>query len=316
MKNYHTKSPVLLLVFNRPDLSDQVFARIREARPHLLYIAADGPRKDKPLEKDLCDKARKVSSKVDWKCEVKTLFRTENLGCKEAVSSAIDWFFDHEDEGIILEDDCLPAPSFFSFCDELLEKYREDSRVRHITGSNLQLGKKWGDGSIFFSNNTGVWGWATWRRAWKDYDKDLKNYSEQDIRTQFTKIFDDRFIVDSWVDTFNALKSGKIDTWDFQLTIINYLHYGLSINPNVSLIKNIGYRPDATHTHTDQNIYENVPLEDIYEIIYPKFILPEKQADYDIFKREFSLEERWRKHNLLRRKFKRWLKSKFLTTSQ
>ncbi|MES2828550.1 MAG: nucleotide-diphospho-sugar transferase [Bacteroidota bacterium] len=311
MKNYHTKSPVLLLIFNRPDLSDQVFQRIRDSRPAKLYLAADGPRNDKPGEEVLCDEARQLLNKVDWPCTVKTLFRTTNLGCKEAVSSAIDWFFENEEEGIILEDDCFPAPSFFSYCDELLEKFRYDTRIRHITGSNLQLGTKWGDGSIFFSSSTGVWGWASWRRVWKDYDKDLKNYNKEEIRVQFSKIFNDRFIVDSWVDTFNALKAGKIDTWDFQLTIINYLHYGLSINPNVSLIKNIGYRSDATHTHTDQNIYDNIELEDMHHIIYPKFILPEKQADYDILNREFSLELRWKKHNLLRRRFKRWLKSKF-----
>ncbi|RZK63985.1 MAG: nucleotide-diphospho-sugar transferase [Pedobacter sp.] len=308
MSNYQTKSPVLLLIFNRPDLSNYVFEQIRAARPPKLYIAADGPRAIKENEKELCEKARQVVDKVDWACELKTLFRTENMGCKEAVSSAIDWFFKNEEEGIILEDDCFPASSFFSYCDELLEKYRHDTRIRHIGGSNLQLGTKWGDGSIFFSNSTAVWGWASWRRVWRDYDKNLTAYNEHEIRAQFSKIFNDRFVIDSWVDTFNALKANKIDTWDFQLTIINYLHYGLSINPNVSLIKNIGYRPDATHTHTDQNIYENIPLEEMHKIVYPKFMLPEKQADYDILKREFSLEERWRKHNLLRRRFKRWLK--------
>jgi hypothetical protein len=145
-----TKSAVLFIVFNRPETTKQVFARIKKAKPSRLYIAGDGPRFDKPEEKKLCDGVRSVVNEIDWVCEVKTLFQDVNLGCKEAVSSAISWFFDNEEEGIILEDDCLPAESFFNFCDTLLEKYRYDNRIRHIAGCNFQQGKRWGPGATIF----------------------------------------------------------------------------------------------------------------------------------------------------------------------
>ena len=164
---YQTKSAVLFVVFNRPDTTKRVFEAIRLAKPKRLYITTDGPRPNMPDDVQLCKQTREIVSVVDWDCEVKTLFREENAGCKNGVSAAINWFFDHEEEGIILEDDCLPANSFFKFCDTLLEKYRYDTRVRHITGCNLQFGKKWGDASYYFSNLTNGWGWASWRRAWR-----------------------------------------------------------------------------------------------------------------------------------------------------
>ena len=163
MSEYIAQSPVLFLVFNRPDTTLRVFSEIRKAQPKKLYIAADGPRAERPNEDLLCQQTLDIFKKIDWPCEIQTLFRKENLGCKEAVSSAITWFFEREEEGIILEDDCLPAPSFFRYCDTLLEKYRFDTRIRHIAGVNHHSGKRWGDASIFFANHTHVWGWASWR---------------------------------------------------------------------------------------------------------------------------------------------------------
>jgi len=302
------KSPVLFIIFNRPDTTKRVFDQIRKAKPPRLYVAADGARPNKPGEEDMCAVTRAIINDIDWACELKTLFRDENLGCKEAVSSAIDWFFANEEEGIILEDDCLPADSFFNFCDTLLEKYRYDTRVRHITGCNLQLGKKWGSGSYYFSNRTHVWGWAGWRRAWKDYDKDLKKYESADVAEKLKNIYQDPFVVSTLKTIFDEVKAGKIDTWDYQLDFANYFNNGLTIIPNENLISNIGFGAGATHTMDKTSIYANLPLGRIDEIIDPVYAIPEKEADMVVLTRDFDIVEKRRKHNKLSRKIKRFFK--------
>ncbi|WEK19180.1 MAG: nucleotide-diphospho-sugar transferase [Candidatus Pedobacter colombiensis] len=311
MENYQVKSPVLFLIFNRPDTTERVFEQIRIARPAKLYIAADGPRLGKEGEDKLCRDTLSIVDKVDWDCEVRTRFQKSNLGCKNAISSAIDWFFENEEEGIILEDDCLPANSFFYYCDTLLEKYRLDTRIRHIAGCNLHRTETWGTASTYFANQTHVWGWASWRRVWKDYDKELTAYHEDEIRHQLSNIFNDSFVLDTWVNIFKDVKAGKIDTWDYQLAFINYFNNSLSINPNVNLISNIGFGEAATHTFDPNHTYSNIPLGEISEITFPKYTLPEKAADYAMFVRDFNLKERWRKHNKLKYKIKRWFKKKF-----
>lgn len=303
-----TRSPVLFIIFNRPDTTLRVFNEIRKARPSRLYIAADGPRPGNTTDTQLTAETRRITAMVDWDCDVKTLFREQNLGCKEAVSSAIGWFFTQEEEGIILEDDCLPSPSFFTFCDTLLEKYRYDQRIRHIAGANLQLGQRWGAASYYFSSSTNVWGWASWRRVWKDYDKDLRNRHEEDVKHQLNNVFADEFLANRWLEIFKQLKENKIDTWDYQLSLTNYFYNGLSVNPNVNLIQNIGFRADATHTPDPNATYANLPLQEITEITHPDYFIPEKNADFFTFNKEFHLEENRKKHYSLRRRFKRWLR--------
>ena len=316
MKTYAAKSPILLLIFNRPDTTKAVFEEIRNSKPAKLYLAADGPRQNREGEYDLCQQTIAVVSNIDWDCEVKTLYRKQNLGCKEAVSSAITWFFDQEEEGIILEDDCLPAKGFFKYCDTLLEKYRFDTRIRHVAGCNLHFGAKWGDASVFFSKRTEVWGWASWRRVWKDYDKELSSHTAEEMRAQFSKIFSDPFIVDSWVDAFNGVKKGEIDTWDYQLAILNYLNNGISVCPNVSLITNIGFRADATHSTNPNDRSANILLGEIDEITFPKDVLPDTAADYSLAKHEYKLDERWEKYNHPKNRFKRWIKCTFKPNSK
>lgn len=309
--SYKTKSAVLFIVFNRPDTTGRVFEQIRAAQPSRLYIAADGPRVQKAGENILCEQTRAVAAKVDWPCEVKTLFREDNLGCKNAVSSAIDWFFDNEEEGIILEDDCLPNPDFFRFCDAMLDKYRDNSRIRHIGGANLQHGKKWGDASYYYSNMTHVWGWAGWRRVWKDYDKNLSFYHPDDARTKLQAIFNDRFAVDTWIEIFTKVKAGEIDTWDYQLGYLNFYNNGLSVIPNVNLISNIGFGANSTHTSDVDNPNANIPLQELGEITHPLDMIPQKQADYYTLNLDFNLDYRWRRYNKPKRKLKRWLKNIF-----
>ncbi|SHG97621.1 nucleotide-diphospho-sugar transferase [Flavobacterium johnsoniae] len=306
MNNYKTKSPVLFLIFNRPDVTEQVFEQIKKMQPEKLYVAADGPRKDKSNEEELCSETRSIINKIDWNCEVKTLFREENLGCKYAVSSAINWFFENEEEGIILEDDCLPSDDFFIFCDAMLEKYRYDTRIRHIGGSNLQMGQKHGEDSYYFSNLTHVWGWASWRRAWKDYDVELSKYKDIDAESSFKLIFSDPIIVDSWKYIFNKMLRNGIDTWDYQWTITNFFNNSLSIIPNVNLISNIGFGVNATHTMDVNDTFSNLKTEKLGEITHPILVLASKNADFFTLSREFNVERKRRKNKW--RKLKFWKK--------
>jgi hypothetical protein len=309
---YFTRSAVLFLIFNRPDTTQEVFERIQQAKPSKLYIAADGPRANRPADIELCSKARAIVNQVDWECELKTNFRDENAGCKHGVSAAIAWFFEHEDEGIVLEDDCLPAGSFFYFCDVMLEKYRTDDRIRHVTGCNLQFGKKWGDASYYFSNRTHVWGWASWKRVWNDYDLNLNKYDVAAVRGQMKNIYDDDFVAEAWTNIFADVKAGKINSWAYPLDFCNFFNNGLVIIPNQNLITNIGFSSSsATNTMDEANAYANIPLAEIDEIIHPVFFVPQKQADLSIIKPEFGIDQKWRKYNAWNRKLRRWLRSKF-----
>lgn len=311
---YQTQSAVLFIIFNRLDTTLKVLEQIRQARPRQLYITADGPRATKPGEDVRCNETKAaVLAGIDWDCEVKTLFREQNLGPKEAISSAISWFFEHEPEGIILEHDCLPVNSFFRFCDVLLEKYRSDSRIWLISGSNLS-GKKWGNASYYFSNLTHGWGWATWRRSWQQYDKDLMQYTEEGANHHLHNIFDDPMIIDCWFQLFRDTKAGKINTWDYQATFAHFFNHCINIVPNNNLVSNIGFGEGAENTLDDKSPFANVPLEEITEIEHPVFIVPEKQADMIVIKEKFQIDKRLeylRKHNSNRRRFKRWLKQLF-----
>ncbi|WP_069660423.1 nucleotide-diphospho-sugar transferase [Arcticibacter eurypsychrophilus] len=293
MTPYTTTSAVLFILFKRPDTTIRVFEKIREARPSKLYLAADGPHVDNVSEIQLCKETREIIGKIDWPCQIKILFREENLGCKYAVSSSLDWFFKNEEEGIILEDDCLPSNDFFRFCDQLLFKYRNDTRVRMISGDNFQFGRKWGNASYYFSNNIHVWGWASWRRAWQDYDVELCGFKEDEIEEQLGKIFNEPLLIESWKNIFVSLKRKEIDTWDYQLGLINFFNNGLCIIPNVNLISNIGFRSDATHTVSDNDLNANIPVEPLAaELIHPVYILPEKGADLFTWYSDFNIEER------------------------
>lgn len=243
------KVPILFLVFNRPQTTIKVFEKIREIKPSFLYVAADGPRKDKPREKEICEQVRNiVLSNVDWECDVKTLFREENLGCGEAVSGAIDWFFKNVEEGIILEDDCLPNKSFFKYCEVMLNRYSNDNKVMHISGNNFQFGTKRGNGNYYYSILVHIWGWASWRRAWQYYQFDLRKarpISNESYNLAFnqnklyTKYYDDLFL---------NLRQHPIDSWDYQWQNAIIGTNGLAICPNVNLVQNIGFGKDATHT--------------------------------------------------------------------
>lgn len=251
------RSPVLFIIFNRPETTARVLAAIRQARPPRLYIAADGPRPDREGEEDHCREARNVAMAVDWPCEVKTLFRARNLGCRHAVFSAITWFFKHEPEGIILEDDVVPHPDFFPFCDTLLEHYRDTPEVMQITGNNFQLGVRRGEASYYFSRFGHIWGWASWARAWNLCDLSMPGYREF-MREEFLKrdkplgrneIFGSSGLppaaAEHFTSVFRKIDRGVLDSWAYSWQYCLFRHNGLTATPNHALAENIGFSGGA-----------------------------------------------------------------------
>ena len=241
-------TPVLFLIFNRPETTRRVFDSIKRVRPKYLYIAADGPRPQKEGESGICISLRKlVLSEIDWPCEVQTLFREQNLGCKIAVSSAIDWFFKNEEQGIILEDDCLPDETFFTFCSELLEKYCFDDTVFMIGGTNFLPQSLITKDSYYFSYLPHIWGWATWRRAWNKFDVSMNDFAEFKNNKIINNIWTSKKVQRYWLNIFNDTSDGKIDTWDYQWNYAMWKNYAKSITPNVNLISNLGFG-SGSHT--------------------------------------------------------------------
>jgi hypothetical protein len=283
------KTPVLFLVFNRPDTTKQVFEAIRKAKPPRLYIAADGPRNTKEGEAERVQEVRSIATNVDWECEVKTLFRDENLGCKYAVSGAITWFFEQEEQGIILEDDCLPSQSFFWFCEELLDRYKDDLRIWHISGNNFQNGIKRGQSSYYFSKFNHIWGWATWANRWSDYDVEIKSYdtfvSNNIINNLFELDQDKKY----WSFIFEKVFKGEIDTWDYQWTYTVWINSGLSILPNENLVSNIGFGSNATHTKDIESQHSGMPGLDLnFPLKHPFFVVKDMAADKHTAFRNFT----------------------------
>lgn len=248
----------------------RILESIRNQRPAQLFIAADGPRHLKPGEDALCRETRDtVMNRIDWPCEVRTLFREQNMGCARAVSSAINWFFSQVEEGIILEDDCLPDPTFYDFCTTLLERYRNNDRVMHIGGSNYQAGIARGNASYYYSRYAHIWGWATWRRAWQYYDFSLQRYrhsSTEDLPPQFARELD-------------AFFEEKVDTWDTQWFLTVLFNKGLSVTPNTNIIRNIGYGKEATHTRNEPNWFKKMVYGSIPHITHPAMLAPDSEAD-------------------------------------
>lgn len=291
--NSLTKTPplntaLLFIVFNRPNTTAVVFNEIRKARPTRLYIASDGPRAHYLDELQKINHVRKIVKNIDWKCEVKTLFSEKNLGCKVACSRAIEWFFEKEEEGIILEDDCLPHPDFFYFCEILLNHYKFEKKIFQITGCNFQNNIKRGKASYYFSNYNHIWGWATWKRAWKYYDKEMKFWPEWKESDHWKKRFSDRVERNFWENNFEASFKNQIDTWCYPWQSSVWKEGGLTVTPNVNLISNIGFSVDATHTTNSKDINSNIPTKPIGKIIYTNVFEVNKKADLYTFNNHYE----------------------------
>lgn len=287
------QTPVLFLVFNRPETTARVFEAIRQAKPPRLYVAADGPREGREGEAERVAKAREIATAVNWPCEVKVLFREENLGCKYAVSGGISWFFEHEEQGIILEDDCLAQPDFFRLCDTLLERYAEDERVAVVTGNNFQNGRRRGEASYYFSKYNHCWGWATWRRAWKQYQGDLPFWPEWSASDAWPQHTSDKVERRYWEGIFKRVRAGQIDSWAYPWTGSVWYHGGLTATPNVNLVSNIGFGPDSTHTASADSHHAAMATGALGDLIHPETIAQDQAADRYAFDHTFG--GRWQR---------------------
>jgi hypothetical protein len=246
-------TPVALLIFNRPECTERVFEAIRQAKPSQLLAIADGPRPDRPEDIAKCAAARAIIDRVDWDCEVLKNYADTNLGCGVRPATGISWVFDRVETAIILEDDCIPHPDFFQYCDELLTRYRDDERVMHISGNNFWASKYQYEDSYLFSRYTLSWGWATWRRAWQHYDFDMKIWLQMTPDRQHQLLQDllgDEHAVKTWTRIFHDASSRDLGCWDYQWTLACWLQGGLGIVPQVNLVTNIGFDADATHTRS------------------------------------------------------------------
>lgn len=287
------KAPVLFLVFNRPEPTRQVFKAIHSYRPTHLYVAADGPRPEKPGEERLCADVRSVVEAVDWECHVQTLFRDENLGCGAAVKGAISWFFECEERGIILEDDCLPDATFFPFCAEMLERFQDEPKVGSISGDNFLPSALRFDRPYGFSKYVQIWGWASWRRFWRHYDFELGG-EEAEWEAIIRRVNPMQNQAKYWLQIFQALRSGLIDTWDYQVMFSAWKADVVHIFPSRNLISNLGYGADATHTNF-QSPLAGLCAESIenYEITLPIEVDPQIDEATFYFRFLESLSNVW-----------------------
>lgn len=269
-----TTVPVLLIIFNRPDKVRQLITALETVKPTKIYIAGDGPRASVTNDIEKCTLARQVATAIPWPCEVKTRFSDTNFGCRYGVTDAIDWFFENEEAGIILEDDCIPHPTFFSFCQNLLSKYENEEKIMHISGNNFQDGTLRGDGSYYFSLYTHSWGWATWRRAWQHYHQALEQFATFDRENKITRLPLSKSAQRFWLKNFRQTIKGN-DSWDSLWLYTVWSQEGLAIIPNKNLVSNIGFDNEATHTilNTSQ---AKIPTQPIFGIEEPS----NKRSDF------------------------------------
>lgn len=272
-------TPVLFLVFNRPEKTRESFEAIRNAKPTKLYIAADGPRKGRPDDIENCEKVKKIVSNIDWECEVKHLYHENNLGCSFAGKTAWDWFFSYEDEMIFIEDDAIPSKSFFIYCQELLKKYKNDERVAYIGGVNYGL--TYGKASYFYSRPTpATYSMATWKRVYDLYEYEMESYNETINNKNFKKNFCSHFAYNvykrMWNNYLQSIKIGKrLNTYDVQMLYLVHRFNMYSIYPNINMVSNIGLDYGGANNNTDPNSsfakkFANRPRFEMTEIIHPE----------------------------------------------
>lgn len=304
-------TPILFLVFNRLDTAKQVLAAIRRVQPSSLYIAADGPRSYVEGEAEKTKIVRDyLISHIDWSCEVKTLFREQNLGCREAVSGALDWFFLQEPEGIILEDDCIPVDSFFPFAEELLARYRDDVRIMAISGDYFAGNAYRPQHSYYFSCYNHCWGWASWRRAWNHYDHTMSQWSALRNTDWLLAVGDgNRDFQKYWIKIFDQICfENALDTWALIWTFSCWAQNGLSVLPSKNLVRNIGFGPESTHTNDVFSDKFNTASENlVFPLSHPPSVVKNYVADKWTFENHFSTPFRKKVSSKLSR-----LKSEFL----
>ena len=279
--------PVLLLAFRRPELTAQVLSLLRQVGPRRLYVATDAAAPDRPGEAALVQRTREViDAGVDWPCRLERLDRREHRGCRRGVAEAINWFFAAEAEGIVLEDDVLPEPSFFPFCAALLERYRHDERIGAISANNFQPGPPRDGASYYFSHYNHVWGWASWRRAWAAYDAELESWPRFRDQGWLEDVGGRRF-AHYWRRQIDRVHRSELDTWDYIWTYSCWQAGLLTCLPAVNLVRNLGFSdPLATQTTTGRAPHGAVGRMD-FPLRHPAQCVRDARADQHTFLHHF-----------------------------
>lgn len=263
-------TPVTFVAFNRPEKTKRTFGQIRALRPTTLLLICDGPRLNRPGEAELCAAVRQIVSEVDWPCIVHQNFSSVNLGCRRRLASGFDWVFSIVEESIFLEDDCLAEPAFFTFCEEMLRRYRDDERVMSIGGINMSGNRFPGNSSFVFSRYVLVWGWASWKRAWRHYDVDLCDWPSAELYRLLEQTTLSAGAAKYFRYALDLVKSGEIDTWDAQWMLAHFRQRGACILPAKNLISNIGFDSSATNTRSRGSRLAGTPTE----ALTPPYVSP------------------------------------------
>lgn len=301
--------PILFILFNRPDHAGVVFAQIRAAKPARLFVAIDGPRAHRADDPEKVAGCLDLLQQIDWPCDVQTLIRSENLGCGKAVSSAITWFFERVEMGIILEDDCVPTPDFFTYCRALLLRHEHNPAVMHIGGVNLQQGNWRGAGSYYFTRICHIWGWATWRRAWNLYDFAMGSFPQFKLENSIQNILTEPEDQAYWLRAFQNVHDRQLDTWDYQWVYAVWTNRGLAALPNVNLIRNIGFDETATHTKVRDLRLGDWATGELGTIVHPAFVLEDPAASEFSSRMFFRTKQGWEKkvdRMRLRLRYRTW----------
>jgi len=275
--------PVVLIIFKRPQLTERVLEAIAAVKPRMLLVVADGPRADRPGEAEACAAARAVIDRVDWPCEVIRHFSDVNLGCGICPASGITWAFSLVEEAIILEDDCIPLPSFFQYAEELLRRYRDDTRVVHIGAASLRHRPIPIQDSYYFSRHNVAFGaFATWRRAWSHFDPAVARWPALRDTSWLMDIVHDRLAAQLWTGVFDTTHAngGDVSYWDYQWTFACWIQDGLSILPRMNMAANLGGGPDATHFGGDLDPLLNVPVAPMeFPLRHPEHVRLQPRLD-------------------------------------
>lgn len=291
--SYHVESPVALFVYNRPETTRQVFNKIRDVKPESLYIIADGPRSDVENAEEKCRETRSVTETVDWDCSVHRDYAEANLGLKERFVTGLDTIFSREERAIILEDDCVPNQDFYQFCDEMLEKYENDNRIWDVSGTNHLGTWKTNEQDYHFSYYGGIWGWATWRRAWQEYDPEMTLWGEPAIRQRVRDVVASESQYQYLRTIYERCHDGRIETWDYQWGFARHINSGLSVIPSENLVSNIGFGENATNTTDESATMADIPRGHIgFPIDFKNYIVVDRNYDAEFHKRRTAWWER------------------------
>jgi hypothetical protein len=270
---------VAFCVYNRPTHTEKVLAALATVKPRHLMIIADGPRQDRPDDPVKCSAVIDLIKSIDWPADIEWNVSPTNLGLRSRLQSGLSWAFNRVEEVIVVEDDCVPHPSFFRFCTELLDRYRNDPRIAVICGSNFQLDADCGPASYFFSRYPLIWGWAGWRRTWQQYDPDLNQWPNLRETSWLIDYLGDPLASAYWRGTFDKVRAG-FDTWDFQLTFSCWRANALAVQPAQNLVTNLGFGAESTFTRAEDSILAGLPTREMrFPLVHPKTV--ERAEDCD-----------------------------------